>query len=120
MTLYLKPYDLDDIFPLCKNPLCLLRLEPTNRFKCKHCNEIFCSEHFRIFGHDCDSKPVEPIIHHNHQSNQMNQTGLPKCNNKNCRTKLHFSNKFECEKCSKLYCLSHRFDFSHECKKSNN
>ena len=115
MTLYLKPYDLDDIFPLCTNPLCLLRLEPTNRFKCKYCNEIFCSEHFKIFGHKCNSKPNEQVIQPS--NNQTNQTGLPKCGKDGCNVKLHYSNKFECTKCSSLYCLSHRFDFSHNCKK---
>ena len=38
------------------------------------------------------------------------------CNVKSCNNKLNLANNFLCKSCNTFYCLSHRFDFSHECK----
>jgi hypothetical protein len=114
MTSILKPYDFNEKFPLCYNSNCLLRLEPTNRFYCNYCKNVFCAEHLKTYYHDCKNKPEEknlPIA----KNENTNKTGLPKCNKSKCTTLLNLSNKSECSKCKKLYCLSHRFDFSHEC-----
>ncbi len=116
MTSYLKPYDFMDKFPLCSNPICLLRLEPTNRFNCAYCSNIYCAEHLKSYYHNCKNVPKENNLPFGKNENP-NKTGLPKCCKKDCNVKLHLSNKFECVKCSNLYCLSHRIDFLHDCKK---
>ncbi len=105
----------DEIFPLCSESICGERLRPTNRFNCKYCSRVFCSEHFKVYHHKCEKKPKEKIIE---TDENLNKTGFGKCADLNCQTKLHYSNKFDCIVCKKTYCLSHRFDFSHDCVKS--
>jgi len=42
------------------------------------------------------------------------------CQVKSCHKKLDLANNFLCKNCNKYYCLSHRFDFSHNCSKEEN
>lgn len=43
---------------------------------------------------------------------------LPKkCPINGCRQQLDLANNFLCSKCNGHFCLHHRFDFSHDCKK---
>ncbi len=105
-----QSFNLDKL-PLCSFQYCNLPLLLSNQFNCLKCNNIYCSEHLTTFNHKCKSLVVkenkeilEPIIH-------------PKCSLKNCSIKMDLCNRYKCEECKNLYCMSHRHDFSHNCEK---
>jgi hypothetical protein len=113
MTMLLdKSFSDLDKFPVCEEPNCLDRLELQNRFKCEKCSKVFCCDHRLDWKHKCPSTqvqkectlPTKPVI-------------LLKCSESGCGCKLTGSNKFFCTGCSTNYCMAHRLDFVHKCKK---
>lgn len=100
-----------DKFPVCEEPNCLERLELQNRFKCAKCSKVFCCTHRLDWKHRCSgitAQPVEQIT---------KPVNLPKCPEPGCNSKLTGINRFFCTKCGKNYCMAHRLDFVHKCKK---
>lgn len=108
-----KSFDFNQ-HPKCTFINCNMYLQKSNQFKCFHCEAVFCSEHILIFNHKCskiennkkeelkDTKSFEKIIH-------------PKCSFNECNIKMDLCNRFTCTKCNKVYCVSHRIDFTHNC-----
>jgi hypothetical protein len=98
-----------DKFPVCFKENCLTPLEIQNRFNCLKCLKVFCCEHRLDFKHTC------PFIENVSTSFQIIK--YKKCSQINCNCKLTGINKFKCNTCDKEYCMSHRLDFVHNCKK---
>ncbi len=94
----------------CKEDTCQIPLELSNRYICQKCQLLFCNKHIFQFEHCCikvdnDGKDVLPpmkVVH-------------PKCGYEKCNMSMNLSNRFECKRCNKLYCVSHRHDFTHKC-----
>lgn len=108
----IKSFSELDKFPLCSLRICLAQLEIQNRFKCQKCSQIFCCEHRIDFKHNC------PSIKSNVQlCTPIKNIEINKCSHVNCKCKLTEINKFNCKKCNKLFCSSHRLDFEHNCIK---
>ena len=101
-----------DKFPICFKETCLTLLEIQNRFTCFKCLKVFCSEHRIDFNHDCPSK-----INNDNNNNFITQKQFTVCSLTKCNCKLTEINKFKCNICNKEYCISHRPDFVHQCKK---
>ena len=104
-----KSFNLDKL-PCCSFKDCNLHLILSNQFNCLKCKNLYCSEHIILFNHNCSSlleninnKEIPELIIH------------PKCSLSSCNIKMDLCNRFKCEKCVKLYCMSHRHDFSHNC-----
>lgn len=97
-----------DKFPKCSEPSCLFYLEIQNRFKCNNCDQLFCCDHRLNFKHNCSSlkKEILPI---------PKQQMYLQCSYEGCNCKLTHVNNFNCNLCNKKYCISHRFDFEHNC-----
>lgn len=112
--------------------------------QCKACKKHYCSEHFKFEAHGCtESKKLDYKIptcelcnqtiefkrgldldfclaqhmqrcEFNENSN-LNRKKLAdkKCNFKSCKSKEIF--RFDCENCSKMYCVKHRIPEDHLC-----
>lgn len=111
-------------------------------FVCDLCEKAFCLDHRTYAAHSCPKaddrdcrvilcpicKNSVKIVH----GEDVNVTfdrhrASPECKQKekkkrcpvtNCKEKLTFSNTFDCPKCKKSVCLTHRFDDAHECIKT--
>ena len=98
----------------CKEENCIISLNLSNRYYCSKCKLCFCNKHIFEFAHICikedngkdDKLPPIKVVH-------------PKCCLDECLVKMNLSNRFECRKCNKIYCMSHRHDFSHKCLSSS-
>lgn len=97
-------------FPVCSLQHCLTRLEIQNRFKCQKCSQLFCCEHRIDFKHNCSS-----IVLNAQLCTQLEKQPINKCGKVNCNCKLTEINKFNCNRCNKLFCSAHRLDFEHNC-----
>ncbi len=103
--------------PSCSYSNCNLPLILSNQFYCSKCKDIFCSEHLHSFNHKCKYENIN--INMNNQDSEI--IIHPKCSLNSCSVKMDLCNRFKCLLCDKLYCMSHRHDFSHSCliKKNN-
>ncbi len=102
-----KLFDLEQ-YPKCNYIYCNLYLQTSNRFKCFHCNKVYCSEHSLIYNHKCPKIDSEKS-----NNTTFEKIILPKCSFKECNVKMDLCNRFKCQKCEKIYCSSHRIDFTH-------
>jgi hypothetical protein len=100
-----------DKFPVCEEPNCLERLELQNRFKCTKCTKVFCCTHRLDWKHQCSGLSIERT------EVFAKPVALPKCPEPGCNCKLTGTNRFFCTGCGKNYCMAHRLDFVHKCKK---
>lgn len=104
----MKEFEWTEELPKCQKEDCHECLVIQNRYICKSCEKIFCGEHFRIFQHSClEEKRVEKI---------PEEILHPKCSYQHCHQRMNFVNRFKCNECEKMYCVSHRIDFTHECR----
>lgn len=71
-------------------------------FTCVSCNQIFCKEHFHQYSHNCTSL--------NQEKNSPVPTKSFICFNQDCNNVS--SVEMLCPKCSKHFCLLHRY---HNC-----
>ncbi len=110
-------HKIDDKLPSCSYSNCNLPLILSNQFYCSKCKDIFCSEHLHSFNHKCKYENIN--INMNNQYSEI--IIHPKCSLNSCSVKMDLCNRFKCLLCDKLYCMSHRHDFSHSCliKKNN-
>ena len=106
----IKSFSELDKFPVCFLNNCLTQLEIQNRFKCQKCSQLYCCDHRIDFKHNCPSIKTNVQLCTPIKNIQIN-----KCSDANCNCKLTEINKFNCNKCHKLFCASHRLDFEHKC-----
>ncbi|EAU86069.1 hypothetical protein CC1G_07148 [Coprinopsis cinerea okayama7 len=132
-----------DIGKQCSHPQCnLIDFLP---FKCQHCKESFCQEHYRVEGHRC-SKYDE--TKHNRVAPDCplcnTPVAVPPGQDPNIRMEQHFEKEcsvvtgrvqakstplcakgtckkvlfspIRCDKCRAQFCVSHRFPSDHNCK----
>ena len=107
-----------DKFPVCGESNCVTRLELQDRFKCGKCQGVFCCAHRHDFAHGCPS--LKSKLNDTKSETQVNQEKpiqLPKCAEFGCRCKLTETNKFFCTRFGKSFCMAHRLDFVHTCRK---
>ncbi len=105
-----KNFNLDKL-PICSFANCNLALLISNQFNCSKCNSIFCSEHLSLYSHHCSS--LQNNINQNNL--EPEKIELPKCSLNKCNVKMDLCNRFNCPNCNKLYCMTHRHDFTHKC-----
>ena len=116
--------------------------------KCKACSKIFCNEHIKYDNHKCKEAykfnfqiPACPLCNktiefqrgrdldiclaEHMQSCENQENTNKKIVNKNQCSVIRCKNKksiipFECNNCSKKYCLQHRIPEDHDCQGKNN
>lgn len=125
----------------CSDPLC--KQKDFLPFTCDSCHKPFCLAHRSYEAHHCDgalkkdmtsidcpicnksvkfdkSKDPNQIWedHYNYGCSRVNSkptTSANKCARRDCTVNLGPSNTFQCPKCFKKVCLSHRMSEEHEC-----
>ncbi|KAM3132474.1 hypothetical protein pb186bvf_015433 [Paramecium bursaria] len=93
--------------------------------KCKLCNGLFCSNHWKTLDHECkfqfpEKKAIVCDICKAAQntSDTTKHVCVPKvqltCSC--CKVKLTLVTQYQCKLCSKYVCLKHRMSDQHDCK----
>lgn len=77
-------------------------------FKCKHCKEWFCKDHWEVEHHNCILKPAKEII-----VTKVKKLYTNTCSHKRCKTRELVP--VVCTNCNKNYCLKHRLPSIHKC-----
>ncbi|KAH6911403.1 hypothetical protein BKA70DRAFT_1267550, partial [Coprinopsis sp. MPI-PUGE-AT-0042] len=115
----------------CSHPQCtLIDFLP---FKCQHCHDSFCQEHYKVEdGHQCPKYDASkhnrvapecplcntPIGHLDNEcsvvTGRVQAKKTPICARNNCK-KVLFS-PIRCDQCREQFCPSHRFPSDHTCK----
>jgi hypothetical protein len=93
---------------ICHQKHCHQQITTCESFQCDKCNEIYCLEHRNYDSHQCKSRCEE-----NKTENIPIDYG--RCEYLPCRLKLSYINRIQCNKCEKIFCISHRHDFVHQC-----
>ncbi len=113
---------MEDRFPRCTFEGCQDYLTIQNRIHCEKCKYLFCLEHRFPFSHHCsiekkEEKKENEIISFPMCTKPSAFSAKPfgLCKMKDCNQKLDWVNRFTCPLCEHLFCMSHRFDFSHHC-----
>ena len=108
--------------------------------KCNYCKKNFCTDHRSFTDHECSHKDNfdivsieclkckktlkmyknedEDIILNKHYEICSNIYDKKEniCKKIGCKTKLVFSNTYNCKKCNLDVCMNHRFEEEHFCK----
>ncbi len=100
---------MEDRFPRCTFEGCQDYLTIQNRIHCDKCKYLFCLEHRFPFSHHCSIEKKEE------EKKENEIISFPMCKMKDCNQKLDWVNRFTCPLCEHIFCMSHRFDFSHDC-----
>jgi hypothetical protein len=114
---------MEDRFPRCTFEHCQDYLTIQNRIHCNHCKFLFCLEHRFPFSHFCSMVPPKEEIKENEiisfpkctEPSAFSAKPFGLCKMKDCNQKLDLVNQFTCPHCEHIFCMSHRFDFSHHC-----
>ncbi|KAK7056833.1 hypothetical protein VNI00_002550 [Paramarasmius palmivorus] len=117
-------------------------------FKCQHCQESFCQEHFKVDDHNC---PKYDASKHNRVAPSCplcnSPVAIPPGQDPNIRMEQHFAKEcsvmlgkavkkstpvcergkcgkvlyapIKCDKCRKQFCPAHRFPSDHSCNATN-
>jgi len=78
---------------------------------CNYCKKYFCKEHSSYNSHNCQEFKKKNL--YRPKSEPQSSIYTESCTYNNCKKKEII--RFECSKCKKNFCMSHRLQESHKC-----
>jgi hypothetical protein len=98
---------------ICHFKHCHQQITKCESFQCEKCNQIYCLHHRNYDSHECKN-------HHQEEKTNHIPIDYGRCGYLPCQMKLSYINRIGCNQCSKIFCMSHRHDFSHQCSSLRN
>ena len=97
--------------PNCSLDRCSALMVLQDQYTCEYCKLLYCGSHIHSFHHHCVKKEEKEEVE------KIEVVEHPKCGYRRCTEKMNLSNRYTCRECEQMFCLAHRHDFSHMCKK---
>ena len=103
--------ELPDIGKQCEESSCKqLDFLP---IQCKFCEKTFCKHHSSLDGHNCPSQKANNLVELTKNTSKNVVENGPKCHLDLCNNIIATS----CPRCNSQFCMEHRIELDHQCKK---